>query len=132
MKTHTTRRGGTSMIVPMMKYSFLVYHADYATFLSEIKKMGVLHIQTKQNEQSAEIQDKYRSLTDLFKTIRSLEERKKADDDGNALMDESISGEEVLEKLRAIEKKLNTKIINLVLWRKKYNNCIHGEIFLQN
>ncbi len=97
------------MIVPMMKYSFLVYHADYATFLSEIKKMGVLHIQTKQNEQSAEIQDKYRSLTDLFKTIRSLEERKQADDDGNALMDESISGEEVLEKLRAIEKEIEHK-----------------------
>lgn len=28
------------MIVPMMKYSFLVYHADYATFLSEIKENG--------------------------------------------------------------------------------------------
>lgn len=62
---------------------------------------------------SAEIQDKYRSLTDLFKTIRSLEERKQADVDGKAFFDESISGEKVLEKLRAIEKEIEHKIHQL-------------------
>jgi V/A-type H+-transporting ATPase subunit I len=36
------------MIVPMQKYSFLVYHRQYAEFLEAIREIGVLHVIEKQ------------------------------------------------------------------------------------
>lgn len=36
------------MIVPMRKYSFLIYHKQYLTFLDSIREIGVLHVIEKQ------------------------------------------------------------------------------------
>ena len=36
------------MIVPMRKYSFLVYHKNYLEFLEAIREIGVLHVIEKQ------------------------------------------------------------------------------------
>lgn len=35
------------MIVPMKKYSFLVYHQDYFSFLEKIRELGILHVVEK-------------------------------------------------------------------------------------
>src|SRR5690554_7875876 len=72
------------MIVPMMKYSFLVYHADYKASLKELKQMGVLHVQVKKQEATPEMQELLRAYKDLLKTIRSLSVRRK---------DKVVSGE---------------------------------------
>ena len=61
------------MIVPMIKYSFLVYHCDYPEFLKELKKTGVVHIQRKEKEPSPEMQDLYRKISDVKQTIKNLE-----------------------------------------------------------
>lgn len=97
------------MIVPMLKYSFLVYHADYAQFLAEIKKMGVLHIQTKQNEHTPEIQDAYRSLNELGKTVRKLKNRKENVKESQTLMQTNASGKEVFEKVNETEQAIEHK-----------------------
>lgn len=96
------------MIVPMMKYSFLVYHADYKAFLKELKQMGVLHIQVKKQEATPEMQDLLRAYNDLLKTIRSLSVRGK---------DKVVSGEgprfadgaAVWQRVREIEAELEQK-----------------------
>src|SRR5690554_205273 len=96
------------MIVPMMKYSFLVYHADYKAFLKELKQMGVLHVQVKKQEATPEMQDLLRAYNDLLKTIRSLSVRGK---------DKVVSGEgprfadgaAVWQRIREIEAELEQK-----------------------
>jgi V/A-type H+-transporting ATPase subunit I len=32
------------MIIPMKKYTFLIYHEEYFSFLKELQDLGVLHI----------------------------------------------------------------------------------------
>jgi len=61
------------MIVPMIKYSFLVYHSDYQDFLKELKKIGIVHIQKKEKEPSLEMLELYRKISELKRTIRNLE-----------------------------------------------------------
>ena len=96
------------MIVPMMKYSFLVYHADYKAFLKELKQMGVLHVQVKKQEATPEMQDLLRAYNDLLKTIRSLSDRVKNDEvsgEGPRLAD----GAAVWQRIREIEAELEQK-----------------------
>lgn len=96
------------MIVPMMKYSFLVYHADYKAFLKELKQMGVLHVQVKKQETTPEMQDLLRAYNDLLKTIRSLSVRGKdkvVSGEGPRLAD----GAAVWQRIREIEAELEQK-----------------------
>ena len=37
------------MIIPMKKYSFLVYHKEYLDFLQDLRKVGVLHVIEKES-----------------------------------------------------------------------------------
>ena len=32
------------MITKMKKYTFLVYHKDYETFLNDVRNLGVVHV----------------------------------------------------------------------------------------
>jgi V/A-type H+/Na+-transporting ATPase subunit I len=96
------------MIVPMLKYSFLVYHADYKAFLNDLKRLGALHIETKKHDPTPEIQELYRSVTDLLRTIRTLKERVKGKSETD-LKPSYVSGEEVLKRVREIEGALEQK-----------------------
>ncbi len=96
------------MIVPMMKYSFLVYHADYKAFLKELKQMGVLHVQVKKQEATPEMQDLLRAYNDLLKTIRSLSDRVKNNEvsgEGPRFAD----GAAVWQRVREIEAELEQR-----------------------
>jgi len=65
------------MIIPMFKYSFLVYHKEYETFLKSIQDIGVVHVQQKDkgadDEQTKEL---FHRISQLNKTIRFLQKRK--------------------------------------------------------
>jgi len=61
------------MIVPMHKYSFLLYHAGYSDFLRDIKKMGVVHIETKIKEPTEEMQDLYRQIKEVEQSVKKLD-----------------------------------------------------------
>ncbi|WP_010665148.1 V-type ATP synthase subunit I [Marinilabilia salmonicolor] len=94
------------MIVPMFKYSFLVFHADYDKFLEQLKELGVAHIVEHQEEPTTEMQDLYRKISDLSKTIKNLEVRQKnADSEASGEITET-SGEQLNERIREIESKL--------------------------
>ncbi|ASB49747.1 V-type ATP synthase subunit I [Alkalitalea saponilacus] len=93
------------MIVPMLKYSFLVYHAEYKSFLKDLKHLGVLHIETKRKEPTSKMQELFRSHTDLTRTIGQMRDRvkdKNVEGDKPALK----SGDEVLNRIREVEGKL--------------------------
>lgn len=91
------------MIVPMYKYSFLVYHAGYGDFLKEIRKIGVVHINQKSHEPTHEMQELFRHIGDVDRVLKKME----------WLTPESTpstpackSGEKVYHRIRDIEKEL--------------------------
>ena len=36
------------MITKMNKYSFLIYHKEYETFLDKLRELGVVHVEIRQ------------------------------------------------------------------------------------
>jgi V/A-type H+/Na+-transporting ATPase subunit I len=63
------------MIVPMLKYSFLVYHKDYKKFLMDLRRLGAVHIIEKEKEVTTEIRDKYEHIKDVEGVLRFLAKR---------------------------------------------------------
>lgn len=69
------------MIEAMKKYSFVVYHKEYISFLEQLRSIGLLHVQTKAAE---EIGENTALIADLNKvstliqemTIRSVDQKK--------------------------------------------------------
>jgi V/A-type H+-transporting ATPase subunit I len=103
------------MIVPMMKYSFLVYHADYLPFLKDLKELGVLHIEVKKHEPTPEIQDQLREYKDILRTLQRMKVRRE-DHHVHGAQPPFDNGEEVLERIDELEQELEKnhhKISNL-------------------
>ena len=96
------------MIIPMLKYTFLVYHAEYAAFLEQLKELGVLHIQQKEKEPTPEMQEFFRQHSDLLRTIKTLESRQDVNKGVSVSLDYH-SGESLLERIKAIEILLEQK-----------------------
>ncbi|BDX39171.1 hypothetical protein CYCD_25260 [Tenuifilaceae bacterium CYCD] len=112
------------MIVPMIKYSFLVYHKQYEEFLDEIRNIGVVHIIEKPFEETQTLKANKSLLNEYSSTISLLKKRLKnqnsvtesadTDDlsyDGFALLDQFKNYQQRLEynnqKLTALKKELN-------------------------
>jgi V/A-type H+-transporting ATPase subunit I len=91
------------MIVPMYKYAFLVYHSAYKDFLKDIRKIGVVHINTKKEEPTPEMQELFRHLNEVDKAAKKLDmlEPEKTD-----IKPGFKSGEEVFNRLKAMEKEM--------------------------
>ncbi|MFN8206407.1 MAG: hypothetical protein U0T82_03240 [Bacteroidales bacterium] len=56
----------------MKKYSFLVYHREYLTFLDEIRKIGVLDIEETSTDTNERIQENLRLKAQLIDISRTL------------------------------------------------------------
>jgi V/A-type H+/Na+-transporting ATPase subunit I len=91
------------MIVPMYKYAFLVYHFAYKDFLKDIRKIGVVHINTKTNEPTPEMQELFRHLNEVDKAAKKLDmiEPEKAETKPGF-----ETGGEVFERLKVMEKEM--------------------------
>lgn len=69
------------MIVPMIKYSFLVYHRDFNSFLSKLQELGVVDIskenRTVDEEEKAIINqiNRYSNALRFFETRTPSEEK---------------------------------------------------------
>ena len=104
------------MILPMYKYSFLVYHGDYEKFLDDIRVIGVVDVIEKKDEDSEEIKEKYDLVKQITTTIKFLEKRgveqkkqttkngKGAFEEINKLRDEQ---EEKLQQLITLQKEIS-------------------------
>jgi len=63
------------MIVPMFKYTFLVFHQEYNQFLKNIQELGVLHVVEKEVDFTEELKDKYNEINLYEKAIQVLRKR---------------------------------------------------------
>ncbi|MCK4664515.1 MAG: hypothetical protein KAT68_16720 [Bacteroidales bacterium] len=86
----------------MQKYSFLVYHKEYGTFLQDLQQLGVLHVIEKKTEISESIKEKYRLLNRYNKTIDFLEKLETEQDE--QILD--AEGFEILEEISQKQDKL--------------------------
>ncbi|MCF8361424.1 MAG: V-type ATP synthase subunit I [Prolixibacteraceae bacterium] len=100
----------------MMKYSFLVYHADYLPFLKDLKDLGVLHIEVKKHEPTPEIQDQLRAYKDILRTIQRMKVRREDHHHVRGAQPPFDNGEEVMYRIDELEQELEKnhhKISNL-------------------
>jgi V/A-type H+-transporting ATPase subunit I len=110
------------MIVPMVKYSFLVYHSDTDGFIKDLMNLGVLHIVSKG---MLEDEKSHRLTTDIQETetvIKNFLRRNKKGSDLSEVMHDlpsvhEISGREHhLELLRHEADGLRAEIALLKPW----------------
>jgi V/A-type H+/Na+-transporting ATPase subunit I len=71
------------MIVPMLKYSFLVYHKEFNDFLIKLQDLGVVHIIEKKIEANETLTKSLALITKIKDAVKFLEKRK---------VDKSIEG----------------------------------------
>ncbi len=107
------------MIVPMKKFSFLVYHREYEKFLHDLQDLGVLHIIQKESGEleDEELRKKYKISQQLKDSINFLEKRgvEEKDEQGSKdaihvldELDEMLHNkEQYLQKLSVLKKELN-------------------------
>lgn len=73
------------MIVPMVKYSMLIHHGDFQDFISEIRKIGVIHIVENETALSEKVLGHLQFIKDIDANIRLLKRRQK--EAGNSITD---------------------------------------------
>ena len=91
------------MILPMTKYSLLVYHREYIDFLEKLRELGVVHILEKKVEISDEIRDQYQYLDSIDKTARFLSKLVTEP----AQSDEQYDGKEVYEEVSRMQSQID-------------------------
>lgn len=93
------------MIVPMLKYSFLVYHKDYTRFLKELRRLGVVHIIEKERDVPSEIRDKFDHIKEIGGVLKFLAKREIERNDADC----SISGAEAFDIVKEAMTELEQK-----------------------
>lgn len=110
------------MIVPMQKYSFLIFHKEYSSFLDDLQDIGVVHIIEKKVEITEDIREQYKILNRFNKTIKFLEKRKiepeesKIDADGMKILEDIIEKQKKEENLKQILVTENKELLKVEPW----------------
>lgn len=88
------------MIVPMKKYTFLVYHKEYRNFLEKLQELGVLHVIEKEGGELEDesLKEKYHLIYRLSTIIKFLEKRKVEQAEGIKLE----NGTKILEEIEEV------------------------------
>lgn len=110
------------MIVPMKKFTFLVYHSEYVDFLEVLRELGVLHVHYQQVEPSESLQeemDRRKNVRSALRELRHREVETRPED-----RCESADGFEIVEKheeltarLDKLQQKQNALQKELEFWR---------------
>ncbi len=91
------------MIVPMLKYTFLVFHKEYHDFLEDLQDLGVVHIAEKNVEVSDDIKLKYSQINECEKLIQFLKKREQTETKSDTALDAPELIEDILEKQKELE-----------------------------
>lgn len=132
------------MIVPMLKYSFLVYHQDHEEFLKNLREIGVVHIMQKKGEFSEEAKQAFQQIEQLknaqkFLGKRDVEQQKQEKDrDGIDVLHEIQTKREEIDKTRQDIIAINKEIIQQEPWgdfspeniQQLAQNGIHVHFFI--
>ncbi len=89
------------MIVPMLKYTFLVYHKEYEKFLKELGKLGLVHVIEKSYEETDKLREKKALLNEVDYGINFLKKRN--------IQTSDITSGDGLELLRKIQSLIEEK-----------------------
>lgn len=87
------------MIVPMTKYSFVVYHREYDEFVNNLALLGVVDISVQRDDVNDEIRDKLIVNAQISEVIRSLNSRNVQQVTAESVKD----GAEVITEVRALQ-----------------------------
>ena len=95
------------MIVKMKKYSFLIYHQEYADFLEDLRNEGMVHINVKGEGllENEELNENVHRLNRINHALKGLE--KYVSEEAAASVSE-LSGEKALEKYESLVKALDS------------------------
>ncbi|MCF8327907.1 MAG: hypothetical protein K9I29_06385 [Bacteroidales bacterium] len=106
------------MIIPMRKYSFLIFHRDYESFLQKLKDLGVVHIIEQNKDAGEELLEKYQNLKRFDKNIKFLKKRDVEESDPAT----DKTGKEVIEELEKLGKEKEKQEQKLTLLKKELNS----------
>ncbi len=106
------------MIVPMNKFSFLVFHQDYQNFLDNVRGLGVVHLIEKQEEVSDEVRDQYDLIRQIQSVVKSLIKRV-AEPSTNA---GEVDGEKAFLEVRDLYQKMEEKYQQLIVLQKEISH----------
>ncbi len=116
------------MIVPMSKFSFLVYHEDYQEFLDQVRALGAVHLIEKQQEVPDEIREQYDLVKQIHAVLKTLEKREVDRPGGTSNAD----GQAAFEETRALLDELEQKVGQLNQLGKEMSQVRHwGDFSLE-
>ncbi len=91
------------MIIPMLKYSFLIYHKEYVPFLEKLQELGVLHIIEKNKDIDDNIKFSLQQISELNKALKFLAKRNQEEAPEKTEMD----GLEIVESIKNLTDETN-------------------------
>ena len=109
------------MIIPMNKYSFLIYHKEYESFLNKLQELGVVHVIEKATDHKQEhLLEYYRQISQVDKVLKFLNQTKQHSENSTGEKRSSDSPaktveiviqkqqefDQVKQKLQALQKEL--------------------------
>lgn len=97
------------MIIPMLKYTFLVYHRDYTEFLNQLQELGVVHVAEKNVEVSDELKQKYTLVNQFEKVIRFLKKREVTETPTETALTGQEIAEDIFDKQKEMENLVSQK-----------------------
>ncbi|TVR42048.1 MAG: hypothetical protein EA394_04350 [Bacteroidia bacterium] len=103
------------MIVPMHKFSFLVFHRDYPEFLDKVRDIGVIHLIEKQEDVPDQVRDKYDLIKQVQWVVKQLVKRDIRETPGEPIAD----GKTAFDEVRELYSTLDEKYQQLTLLQKE-------------
>ncbi len=103
------------MIIPMYKYSFVVYHREYDKFLKDIAEIGVIDVSITRDEIDDPIRNKLLLNAQLSDMIRMLSNRKMVPVE----LQEEKDGIEVLAEVKELLTKIEKLSHKITLLKKE-------------
>lgn len=105
------------MIIPMKKYSFLVYHQNYRNFLDELQELGVIDI----IESDVELDDEMRNKIFLVKQVQNrIKFLKKRKIESEPAKESEWDGMDMLESINQLEQEQEQLQLQLNALKKEY------------
>jgi V/A-type H+-transporting ATPase subunit I len=99
------------MIVPMKKYTFLVFHSEYTDFLNKLRDLGVLHITKKRSEeQPVRLESQFQLVKRYEQALRFLEQRDVEKKESSATSSTALGVLVEVESLQQKEEQIREKI----------------------
>jgi len=110
------------MIVPMQKYTFLVFYREYNDFLDKLQQLGVLHVIEKDFKATDEVKQKYEQIKRFEGVLQFLAKTEPSNDKeetqlkGTQILDEIESRQSELEEYELALEDMEKEMLKAKPW----------------